>query len=37
MAPAVADLLARELGRDVAWKQEQVAAFGELAQGYLAQ
>ena len=34
-APAVAALLARELGHDTAWETLQVAAFGKLAQGYL--
>ena len=33
-APLVAELLARELGRDGAWQEEQVIAFKELAQGY---
>jgi glycerol-3-phosphate dehydrogenase len=35
MAPAAAGILARELGRDAAWESAQVAAFGELASGYL--
>ena len=35
MAPEVAALLARELGRDDAWQAEQVRAFRELAAGYL--
>jgi len=35
MAPKVADLLARELGRDAGWQATQVAAFRELAKGYL--
>jgi glycerol-3-phosphate dehydrogenase len=35
MAPRVADLLARELGRDQAWRDAQVEAFDEVAQGYL--
>ena len=35
MAPAVAELLARELGRDTAWQQQQVADFTTLAQAYL--
>ncbi len=35
-APAVAELLARELGRDVDWQRRQVEEFGKLAQGYLA-
>jgi glycerol-3-phosphate dehydrogenase len=35
MAPAVAGLLAKELGRDEAWAAEQVEEFTELASGYL--
>lgn len=35
MAPAVAALLARELGRDPAWQRDQVSAFNTLARGYL--
>jgi len=35
MAPMVVKLLARELGRDAAWQQEQLRAFRELAAGYL--
>ncbi|MBA4063341.1 MAG: FAD-dependent oxidoreductase [Isosphaera sp.] len=35
MAPRVAQLLARELGRDGGWAAGQVRAFGELAKGYL--
>ena len=35
MAPKVAELLARELGRDVAWQRDQVEAFREVARGYL--
>ncbi|MEK6303730.1 MAG: glycerol-3-phosphate dehydrogenase/oxidase [Acidobacteriota bacterium] len=35
MAPPVAELMAKELGRDDAWKIEQVRAFEELAKGYL--
>ena len=35
MAPKAAALLARELGRDEAWQAAQVAAFRELAKGYL--
>jgi hypothetical protein len=31
----VAELLARELGRDAAWKRAQVEAFRELALGYV--
>jgi len=36
MAPAVADLMATELGRDAAWRQEQITSFGKIAEGYLA-
>jgi len=35
MAPAAAALLARELGRDEAWRRDQVASFEALARGYL--
>ncbi|TDX01191.1 glycerol-3-phosphate dehydrogenase/oxidase [Dinghuibacter silviterrae] len=35
MAPAVAELMATELGKDEAWKQGEVAAFTTLAKGYL--
>lgn len=35
MAPAAAAILARELGHDAAWESAQVAAFQELASGYL--
>jgi glycerol-3-phosphate dehydrogenase len=35
MAPAVADLMAAELGEGPAWRERQVAAFRELAAGYL--
>jgi glycerol-3-phosphate dehydrogenase len=34
-APAVAALLARELGRDEAWAKNQVREFTKLAEGYL--
>jgi glycerol-3-phosphate dehydrogenase len=34
MAPRAAELLARELGRDAAWRGAQVKAFRELAAGY---
>jgi glycerol-3-phosphate dehydrogenase len=34
MAPRVAALLARELGRDAAWQSAQVSAFHEVAAGY---
>jgi glycerol-3-phosphate dehydrogenase len=35
MAPAVATLLATELGRDAAWQQEQVQSFNAVADGYI--
>ena len=35
-APLVAEILARELGRDERWQVEQVEEFSELAAGYLA-
>ena len=35
MAPRVAELMARELGRDAAWWTQQVQEFTELAKGYL--
>jgi glycerol-3-phosphate dehydrogenase len=35
MAPRVADLMAKELGRDDAWRSAQVEAFTGLASGYL--
>ena len=35
MAPAVARLLAEELGHDEAWQEAQVDAFTRLARGYL--
>ena len=35
MAPAVADLLARELQRDDSWKAAQIQSFQETARGYL--
>jgi glycerol-3-phosphate dehydrogenase len=34
-SPRVAELLARELGRDAAWRDTQVEAYAELARGYL--
>jgi glycerol-3-phosphate dehydrogenase len=34
MAPRVAELLARELGRDEAWKISQVESFRKLAESY---
>jgi glycerol-3-phosphate dehydrogenase len=36
VAPRVAELLARELGREAAWARDQVRAFNELARGYQA-
>ncbi|HEX6865303.1 MAG TPA: glycerol-3-phosphate dehydrogenase C-terminal domain-containing protein, partial [Thermoanaerobaculia bacterium] len=35
IAPAVAEILAGELGRDAAWQRAQVAAYRELAAGYV--
>ena len=35
MAPAVARLLAAELGRDAAWEADQARLFNDLARGYL--
>jgi glycerol-3-phosphate dehydrogenase len=35
MAPEVARLLARELGRDEGWQRQQISAFQSLAAGYL--
>jgi glycerol-3-phosphate dehydrogenase len=35
MAPAAAALLARELGRDLAWQRRQVADFAALAENYI--
>jgi glycerol-3-phosphate dehydrogenase len=37
MAPRVAELMAGELGRDEAWRDEQVRAFQTLARDYLIQ
>jgi glycerol-3-phosphate dehydrogenase len=34
-APKVAELMARELGADEAWKRESVANFENVAQGYV--
>ncbi len=34
-APVVADLMARELGRDEAWKRQAVADYQAVAQGYI--
>ena len=36
MAPAVARLLARELGRDEAWQQRQIREFDTIAAGFVA-
>ena len=35
MAPRVAELMARESGRDAEWQSRQLAAFAEVAKGYL--
>ena len=35
IAPIAAALMARELGRDAAWEQDQVAAYRDLAEGYV--
>jgi glycerol-3-phosphate dehydrogenase len=35
MASAVAALLAKELGRDTAWQEEQVRTFRDLTRSYL--
>lgn len=37
MAPMVADILANELGHDIVWRDEQVAAYNELAEEYYLQ
>jgi glycerol-3-phosphate dehydrogenase len=34
-APRVAELMARELGKDAAWQRDQLSQFAALAQGYL--
>ena len=34
-APKVAAVIARELGRDKAWEEEQVKNFTELAKSYI--
>ncbi len=36
-APVVADLMARELGRDEAWKDKAVSDYKAVAQGYMLQ
>jgi len=35
MAPRIADLMAKELGRKRAWKREQIRKYNELARRYL--
>ena len=35
MAPKVADLMAKEMGRTWIWKRKQVKVYNELAKGYL--
>jgi glycerol-3-phosphate dehydrogenase len=35
MAPRAVKLLARELGRDETWRNDQLAAFRDLARNYL--
>ena len=35
LAPIVADLIAGELSKDAAWKDQQISAFTKLAQSYL--
>ena len=35
MAPRVAQILAKELGRDQKWQENQIQLFEELAKGYL--
>jgi glycerol-3-phosphate dehydrogenase len=35
MAPKVAELMARELGRDKKWRDHQISAYKKLARGYL--
>jgi glycerol-3-phosphate dehydrogenase len=34
-APRVAEILAGEIGRDAAWRDEQIASYQQLARGYL--
>ena len=34
-APVVADLIARELGRDEAWKKKAIEDYTKVAQGYV--
>ena len=35
MAPQVATLMARELGRDAAWEADQVETFNRTARGFV--
>jgi glycerol-3-phosphate dehydrogenase len=35
MAPAVASLLAQELGRDESWQSQQIQQFNQIAEHYL--
>jgi glycerol-3-phosphate dehydrogenase len=35
MAPAVAELMARELGRDETWQKKQIQEFGEVARRFM--
>lgn len=35
MSPAVAELIAEELGRDEIWKNDQIKEFKKLAQNYI--
>jgi glycerol-3-phosphate dehydrogenase len=35
LAPKVAEMMMKELGRDETWKQDQITAFMKLANGYL--
>ena len=35
MAPRAAAVLAKELGRDAAWQQQQIADFTRIANGYV--
>jgi glycerol-3-phosphate dehydrogenase len=35
MAPRVATILAKELGRDENWRADQIKAFNQTASGYL--
>ena len=35
MAPKVAQLMSKEMGKDEAWEKEQVESFLTLADGYI--